>query len=419
MSVVAEPRANPQQRIRKNTHYEAEMAKRWSVLPPGSFLPLSDGRHYQLLFVGYHGGSAGPDIRDAVLTHPNGSRLVGDIEFHTRSSDWLAHQHHTDPRYNQVILHVVQQCDDLQPTRRQDEVCVPVCSLNDLILYSDDSDEPFIADALSLRSDCLSEARMEFVGRLNSLPQVQEWPCQHVIATLSQEACKKLLVRAGILRFEQKSVAFVTRIRTHFQQETALSLEQCSMQCLIAAIAEGLGYGRDREFFRAAGLYALHLKTTIPEPLGRSPAPSHIDNERLRFLQRLVLAWWDSPVHTTGWRQIQSLILRKDLSGLRLLFGTLGLGRARTDILLCNVVLPFAVAVALVEQHTLLVECATELYLSHPGLSSNRITRMMTQQIGLRQEPMGSCQQQGLQHIYQETCQEKLCHLCMVGRNIL
>jgi hypothetical protein len=96
-----------------------------------------------------------------------------------------------------------------------------------------------------------------------------------------------------------------------------------------------------------------------------------------------------------------------------------GLGTARADILICNVVLPFAMAVALIEQDSSLAEQAQALYTEHPGLSSNRITRAMCEQLQLTKEPKGACEQQGLHYIYQQTCREKRCELCMVGERKL
>lgn len=37
--------------------------------------------------------------------------LVGNIEIHIKSSDWYRHNHHNDPNYNNVILHVVHEFD--------------------------------------------------------------------------------------------------------------------------------------------------------------------------------------------------------------------------------------------------------------------------------------------------------------------
>ena len=104
------------------------------------------------------------------------------------------------------------------------------------------------------------------------------------------------------------------------------------------------------------------------------------------------------------------------LSALRAVFCETGLSVARTDILICNIVLPFAAAVALLERDALLNEQALALYRMHPGLPSNSVTRMMSAQLKLASEPIGSCRQQGLHYVYRETCQEKRCELCMMGR---
>jgi len=63
----------------------------------------------------------------------------------------------------------------------------------------------------------------------------------------------------------------------------------------------------------------------------------------------------------------------------------------------------------------MLAEQAQMLYLAHPGLPSNSITRAMCQQLQLDEEPPGACQQQGLHYIYQQTCREKICGECIAG----
>ncbi|EFH87200.1 DUF2851 family protein [Ktedonobacter racemifer] len=98
---------------------EIEVARRWWRLPLDTLLPLDTGETYQLLFAGRPGGSKGPDIRDAVLRPLASSsplapaglrqvlqapRLCGDVEFHVRASDWYAHHHESDRRYNQVAI---------------------------------------------------------------------------------------------------------------------------------------------------------------------------------------------------------------------------------------------------------------------------------------------------------------------------
>lgn len=370
--------------------HEDEVVRRWWALPAGCVLPLSNGDAYQLLFAGRPGSSAGPDVRDAVFCmRSTGMRVVGDVEFHVRSSDWSSHHHQTDPRYNNVILHVVLLCDDPLPTLLQRRTLVPVCSLADLPL----------PPALPLIANTPEE----------------QWPCHTVMQQLTAEERQMLFTRAGLLRFEQKTHAFIEHLH-------AIASSHTYDLCLIPALAEGLGYGRDRDFFRAAGLYLVGRISNVPEPLGRAPQPSPLDDGRLRVLRRLVEEWRNPGV----WETLRTLMLpdlphtnEQILQTLRESLRNVGLSLARTDILLCNVVLPFAAAIALIEHHTLLGQRAEELYLLHPGLPSNRITRMMSTQLQLTTEPRGSCQQQGLHYIYQQTCQAKHCDRCIAGRNIL
>jgi hypothetical protein len=375
---------------------EDEVVQRWWSLPIGCLLPLSNGGAYRLLFAGRKGSAAGPDVRDAVFSvvpaslppdvPPHVRRLVGDVEFHVHSSAWLQHQHHTDARYNNVALHVVLICDDPAPTRCSTGAIIPVCSLNDLPLTPD------------------------------NMQQAGNWPCQHIVPQLHAEALGGLLKQAGLLRFEEKAHAFVRQLRSDPPHNTEFTTHDV---CLIPALAEGLGYGRDRDFFRAAGNYLLGLPVSLPEPLGRAPRPAPLDASRLRVLTALVAQWRIPGV----WHTLRSIILadsNSDNTGrlrkLRGLFCDSGLSLARSDILLCNIVFPFALAVALLEHDPLLAARAQELYEQHPGLAPNRITRMMCTQLRLPVEPQGSCQQQGLHYIYQQTCREKRCDLCMAGK---
>jgi len=412
---------------------EEDIARRWWALSPGTYLPLSNGESCQLLYPGRPGGSHGPDVRDAVLRFTSRSSVAtveagrdtketaGDVEIHIRASDWFVHQHHTDVRYNNVMLHVVLICDDTRPTLRQDGIVIPNCSLNDVP---------------------------------RAIHQPAQWPCHLVMARMNEEERIRLFRLAGMLRFEQKMHTFLALL--HDAQPSAFF--SAYDVCLIPALAEGLGYGRDRAFFRAAGLHLLGLANTIPEPLGRAPEPSPLDANRLHILHNLVAQW-----RTTGaWQTLRPALAfsqveqSRDPRGgsplagcgvspqlppfpgcgegkkariekpcicecqattlhkLRSIFN--GLGQARTDIIICNIVLPFAAAVAQHENDTVLAQQAQNLYTAYPGLPSNQVTRAMCKQLLLKSELQGACQQQGLHYIYAQACREKRCSQCIIGR---
>ena len=79
----------------------------WPLRP----LETTDGRAVEVIDPGlYNRRNAGPDFFNAKVRI--GETLwVGNIEIHQKSSDWYLHGHDRDPRYDNVVLHVVGQAD--------------------------------------------------------------------------------------------------------------------------------------------------------------------------------------------------------------------------------------------------------------------------------------------------------------------
>lgn len=382
------PRACPDCRtLRETGQYpiEIDIAARWFALTPGTQLQLIDGTHCKLIYSGRPGGQWGPDIHDAVLSFSGDKQhySFGDVEFHIRASDWYHHQHHLDTRYNNVILHVVLVFDTAGPILRHDGTAIPVCSLND---------------------------------PLRTPLEQEDWPCHHL--TLEQHELSSLLQQAGMLRFEQKVQTLLAQLQSTEPIEPFSAYDAC----LIPALAESFGYGRDRALFRAAGLRLIGQDCQLPEPSGRALQPAPLDAGRLRTLSSLVEQWRDASLFTairsilyeTGLKGANASLNKKTpLQQLRSLLP--GLSVARADIAICNVMLPFAAAVAHLEHDMLLLEQARSIYQTYPKLASNSVTRAMTRQLLMPREPKNACQQQGLHFIYAQTCREKRCFDCLLG----
>lgn len=365
--------------VRERLERESDLARAWWRLQPRTRLPLSDGRSYLLLYGGQPGSSVGPDVHDVVLCSPQeeADQLVGDVEFHVRAGDWFVHGHQDDPRYNQVILHVVYYLDNSLPARRQDGGVVPTCSL------------------LDYPRPGLSETG---------------WPCQR--DPLTEQEMRSTLLYAGWRRFHAKSQA-LQRVLVERQVLPGAAWSAYDL-CLLPALAEGLGYGRDRAFFRAVGLSLVGLSAPVPNPLGRAPGPAPLDARRLRYLSTLIERW----KRAGAWRILRESIeqerdVKAAIAALRAAFRPLS--QARTDILVTNIVLPFADAVAGLEHVPSLARRAQRIYLAYPGLVSNRVTRLMSAQLQLSEEPGQACLQQGLHDIYARTCQAKACQNCLCG----
>ena len=75
-------------------------------LLPLSGLQTTDGRTVEVIDTGLHNRNAGPDFFNAKV-RIGGTMWVGNVEIHLKSSDWYRHGHDHDPKYNNVVLHVV------------------------------------------------------------------------------------------------------------------------------------------------------------------------------------------------------------------------------------------------------------------------------------------------------------------------
>ncbi|HCM32683.1 DUF2851 family protein [Chryseobacterium sp.] len=65
-----------------------------------------EGNSVEIIQFGTWNKDAGPDFLNAKIKI-NGLVLVGNIELHVRTSDWIFHNHSQDPNYQNIILHVV------------------------------------------------------------------------------------------------------------------------------------------------------------------------------------------------------------------------------------------------------------------------------------------------------------------------
>lgn len=98
----ARPNRKPMERL---LHY----AWQNRLFPLGE-LHTTDGKRLEIINTGLHNCDSGPDFINSVI-RIDGVEFAGNVEIHTKSSDWNRHGHTGDPKYGNVILHVVSQAD--------------------------------------------------------------------------------------------------------------------------------------------------------------------------------------------------------------------------------------------------------------------------------------------------------------------
>ncbi|HEX6798803.1 MAG TPA: DUF2851 family protein [Ktedonobacterales bacterium] len=351
---------------------EAAYAARWAAGDwRGATLATAAGDVYTVVYEGRRGGPAGPDFRDAVLLDGRGEHVCGDVELHLRASGWRQHGHDHDPRYAGVLLHLV-----VHPPREPETTGSP-----------------------------LPGGRRVPIALIGAPPAAASspLPCAGYTARIGPRAMREMLASAGDARFEQR----VAGLRAAIQAEmTRTGRWDTPNRALAVALAEALGYGRDRALLRATGERL--IRGTAQSGMRGDDLPL-VERARLRGLDALFARWrahgpWDvlrarlvaGTPRTAGEELAQALAVPGgDVS------------RGRALILTANVVLPFAAAA-----EPALTERARVVYATLPGLPSNAITRLMSRQLGLPRLPAGARAQQGLHHLWATVCREKRCVEC-------
>ncbi|HEY1387616.1 MAG TPA: DUF2851 family protein [Ktedonobacterales bacterium] len=359
---------------------EAELAARWSAgVWRGATLWSERGESFCVVFEGRRGGGAGPDFRDAVLARPDGSYLYGDIELHLRPAGWHAHGHAEDPRYNGLALHVVLRRGARDPAE------TPLASGRAVPLVVLGEAQPLVAETL------------------------WRWPCAGIARPENAPLLAEVLHNAGLARFTEHAA----RLEEALRSAVASSDDgwDSPNHILWLALAEALGYGRDRAALRRFANTLLSAPATTLEYASLSGI------ERLRARGSLV---WHGRWRRDGpWAAIEPAIrageprqaVRALLAALRVAEnGAVSPGRAA--IVAVNVALPFAEALAATTGDSALASRAGAAYAAWPGLPSNQIVRELARTLGLARLPRGALAQQGLHHLWQHTCREKRCDRC-------
>jgi hypothetical protein len=202
----------------------------------------------RVLHPGRRGRGAGPDFRDAIIAPPSGALLRGDVELHRRTSDFHAHGHATDERYDGVILHVVFTHDGAGETALACGRAVPVVALAEW-----------------------TRKRAGELSRWLAAPPLWREPCRDAIARLGQDGVLRALDEHGDARFARREAALARDVETHG-----------AGGALYLALLAALGYGGARELM-------VSLAQTLPWAALRDAMAAAAARERASLAEALLL----------------------------------------------------------------------------------------------------------------------------------
>lgn len=400
-------------------------------------LATENGIPVTVVYPGRLNDGRGGDYCDAVVTLGDHT-VVGNIELHTKTSDWQAHGHHRDTHYNQVVLHVVYHNNRHPFTIRQDGIPIPVLSLEKTGITSSSG-----------------------IAGKNVSPR----PCHTTILRNRGKTIIDILTAAGDHRFNMKSDRFIAQL-SHSD----------AGQVLYQGIMEGLGYLKNQDVFRnLAGIlplaalqsdaespitdseYLQRIYTRLLSEAGILPVESVMESAekeivtgysnpslydwqmfrvrpvnspvvRLAAMSCLLLRYRhcgllaglvrkvkDAPEGKDNRTLLESLTISvKEKSVSLLLTDTLSLlGQNRAGEIVVNILLPFTHAYGKLHHDPVLSMKAVSLYHRQGKTAGNNLERHMMEQIRLSPKVIDNARlQQGLLHIYRQFCSRGRCGEC-------
>ena len=104
---------------------ESALYERWQYLALSGDTIRCGGRTLQVLQSGHLNTARGPDFRSARF-RLDGVVFQGDVECHLKYQDWYRHQHHLDPAFADVLLHIVDGSGTVFPPVQHEQSAVSI-----------------------------------------------------------------------------------------------------------------------------------------------------------------------------------------------------------------------------------------------------------------------------------------------------
>jgi len=388
-----------------------------------------DGELIRIIYPGRINDDQGADFRDAVIATSQGL-VKGDIELHVRSSDWRAHQHHRNPAYNRVILHVVMWHDTDTATNPQDGRGIPILALHKYTKIPPTQCPDGEYPSATLNMPCLNPAEhltldiitefLDSAGRERFLVKAARFQADLAQMEASQALYQGIMGALGYCKNKLPFIELARRLPLRILQ-SVIQGKMSDEECLARQQALLLGTAGLLPESQLEGLPASPCPAQAMSPNAWhlfKVRPNNSPHHRIVAMSYLLFRYRQNGILESVVNMIKEASLNKGHLTLErgLMVTPILLGRNQAADIIVNVLLPFAFAWGKDNSQPELQRKAFALYRTYPELVVNSIERHMREQLGLNGEIVNSAQrQQGLIHIYNTLCTQGKCHCCPLG----
>jgi len=408
-----------------------------------------------VLFPGRLSNGRSCDFQDAVINF-DGMTLIGNIEIHVRSSQWYAHGHHRNSRYNGIILHVAYWNDTEVPITLENGTTIPTVCLHDYLdikiyysysnldsknnLYSCAALKKYkrhdkIIDAIYLAGQKRFEEKIGmFINHLsvkepgqllysyiaralgydkNSIPMVRMAELLPINIVEQNPDQGSEFVRASLLG----TAGFLPSQRTYVRENSDVDLEELILEQIwftnknkqVMDFSEG-SFFRVRPFnspiWRVVALsYLVEIfrDTGILSGVVAEVCRSYNNSDPENLVKKIMIpgiGYWANHLDFGKSSSRDSAII----------------GYSKAAEITTNVLLPFVYAWAKLNSELKLQKQLKDLYVHQSALADNQITRFMKQQLLIPVKyNLTAVIQQGLIFIFTHFFRSRNCSECLIS----
>lgn len=353
----------------------------------------------QLIKIGALNRNQGPDFSNSIIIW-NNIKWFGNIEVHLYSSDWYKHGHHTDPKYNNVILHISLYHDK------------DIYNLNGIKIPS-----------IELKNRIQHETIEQFQKFMNQENVIK---CKNTLHSISPIHMFMQIERCAIERFERKVKNYEIELEKLNYNWDKLLYESMAKYIGSPVNKENMSYltkGININLLRKNNFapfllqcstlknqetnyleYKYQLKNKL-SPISWNYSkmyPSSFPEKRIHQLNEI---WKSSPY------LFQSLLSSKDIHQL---LKAKGLGESSINRMLINAILPIISLYLKLHKGSLYQYFIEKI--SQLKAEDNRIIRRW-KKLGI--EAKNALDSQGLIELHEMYCKNGQCFNCKVGNQIL